>query len=80
MLHFYLRVLESDVLKFSVSVSKKVAKKAVDRNLIKRRVKAVLQKYKNLSPKFYIIVAKHGAEKVKGENLKSELAELLGKR
>lgn len=80
MLHFYLRTLPSDKLRLTASVSKKVAKKAVERNLIKRRVRAVTQKFKELPAKFYIIVAKPGAEKIKGAALKNELAELLLKR
>lgn len=75
---FVLRISPSEKVEFVISVSKKVAKKAVTRNLIRRRLRPVLRELK-LSPAKYLIVAKPGAEKLKGEALKSELAMLFKK-
>lgn len=79
--HFYLRLKpSSDTVKLIISVSKKVSKKAVIRNLIRRRVRPILREFiNNLKPAEYFIVAKPGAEKIKGHVLRGELAELLKK-
>ena len=78
--HFYLRVTSSDKVKVIISVSKKISKKAVVRNTVKRRVRAIMwELLKNLKPGTYLIVAKPGAEKIRGQNLKDELAELFKK-
>lgn len=79
--HFYLRVKPlSDRVKFVTSVSKKVSKKAVTRNLIRRRVRPILREFMTrLKPAEYFIVANPGAEKIKGKSLRDELAELLKK-
>jgi ribonuclease P protein component len=79
--HFSLRYSPSEELKLIISVSKKVAKKAVDRNLIKRRVRAILRKPSPLlKPGTYLFITRSGALDIKGEALKSELEELLKKR
>jgi ribonuclease P protein component len=76
--HFSLRTSLSDRPKLIISVSKKVAKKAVTRNLIKRRVRAVVKPLlPKLPPKAYLLVARPGAEEIRGAALKEELAELL---
>jgi len=67
-------------VKVVISVSKKISKKAVIRNIIKRRVRAIVRNLiKSLKPGTYFIVAKPGAEKIKGEELRGELATLLKK-
>jgi ribonuclease P protein component len=76
--HFYLRLTKADTVKVIISVSKKVSKKAVIRNRIKRRVRAAMQKFhQTLKPAQYLIIAKIGAENVKGEELKKELLRLI---
>ena len=76
MSHFSLRFSPSSELKLIISVSKKVSKKAVVRNLIKRRVRAV---FKDMKPKpgTYLIIARAGAEIVKGKELEQELSKLM---
>jgi ribonuclease P protein component len=77
---FYLRVKTGEAAKVVISVSKKVSKKATVRNLIKRRIRPIV---KDLMPGLksaeYFIVARPGADKVKGETLRRELAELFKK-
>lgn len=75
-MHFSLRITSSDTLKVIISVSKKVSKKAVIRNKIKRRVRAALRNL-DLKPRTYLIIAKSGAEDLKGEELKNELFKLI---
>ena len=76
--HFSLRVLPGDEVKIAVPVSKKIAKKAVTRNLIRRRVRPILRELvSNLKPATYMIIAKAGAEKIKGKELKEELVRLI---
>lgn len=80
--HFYLRFKPSSHgVRFIISVSKKVSTKAVVRNRIRRRIRPVLQELTHsLSPAEYTIVALPGAESVKGDELKVELAHLFKKR
>jgi ribonuclease P protein component len=76
--HFTLRsVSVGNIAKFAVSVSKKVSKKAVVRNRIRRRAYSALPK---ASPGLHLLIAKPGAEQVKGEVLRDELALLFKKR
>ncbi|MBX4206256.1 ribonuclease P protein component [Candidatus Parcubacteria bacterium] len=78
MTHFSLRTSLGNEAKLIISVSKKVAKKAVTRNLIKRRVRAAFRPLaRKLKPATYMFIARAGAEEVKGEALERELAELL---
>lgn len=78
MLHFYLRVKPSETVKTVISVSKKVSKKAVIRNRIKRRIRPFLATFKKkLSPGEYFVVAKPGAENMKGKELERELKSLF---
>lgn len=78
--HFYLRIVSANTVKIIISVSKKISKKSVVRNRIRRRIRPIVQKFApDLKPATYFIVAKPGAEKIKGEPLRSELAELLKK-
>lgn len=79
--NFTLRVLPSEKEGFAVLVSKKVAKGAVDRNRIRRRVYSVLRdsllhikaKSKN------IVSAKDGAKQLSFESQKEEINRLLKK-
>ena len=76
--HFYLRVVPADKTRVIISVSKKIAKKAVVRNRIRRRVRALLPKFiSGLRPADYFIVAKPEADGVKGKELELELATLF---
>jgi ribonuclease P protein component len=78
MLHFYLIIKPSPTVKVVISVSKKVSKKAVIRNRVRRRTRPIVQELiSDLKPAMYFIVAKPGAEKIKGEELKHELLKLL---
>lgn len=80
--HFYLLVKpSSEDVKVIISVSKKVSKKAVTRNLVRRRVRPLVKEFIPLLKKGeYFVVAKPGAEKIKGNALKVEVAELFKKR
>ncbi|MCR4279589.1 MAG: ribonuclease P protein component [Candidatus Zambryskibacteria bacterium] len=76
--HFYLRTKPSPTVRIIISVSKKVSKKAVTRNTIKRRVRAVMSKIKkDLKPREFLIVAKPSAENIKGKVLESEIKSLV---
>lgn len=79
--HFSLRVGSAEnEARLTVSVSKKVSQKAVIRNKIRRRVySATGELIPRLSRRLFLLIAKPGAEKIKGQNLKDELAELLKK-
>lgn len=78
MAHFYLRVVPADKITLIISVSKKISKKAVIRNRIRRRVRPILQKFvSNLKPATYFIIAKPGAEEIRGEILEKELKSLM---
>ena len=78
---FSLRVTSADTAKLIISVSKKVAKKAVTRNKIKRRVRAVFRNLiSDLKPGSYLIIAKSGAESLKSKELESELKSLVVSR
>lgn len=66
--------------KVAVSVSKKVSKRAVVRNRIRRRTYSAIRKLlPNLSNNLFLLIAKPRAENVRGEKLKNELAELFKK-
>lgn len=76
--HFTLRsVPGGGAAKFAVSVSKKVSKKAVIRNRVRRRAYSALPE---ASPGLHLLIAKPGSEHVKGEALRDELALLFKKR
>jgi ribonuclease P protein component len=80
--HFSLRaaVPEGEVARVAVSVSKKTARKAVLRNLMRRRVySSVRDLLPSLKPGLYLVVAKPGVVKVKGEDLNKELQQLFSK-
>lgn len=76
--HFTLRKSSSKELRVAVSVSKKVSKKAVIRNRTRRRVYSSMRKLLPfLEFGLYLIIAKVGADKLKGELLESELKKLF---
>lgn len=76
--HFYLRVKPATAVKLIISISKKVSKKAVVRNTIRRRVRSITRDLiSNIKPAEYYIVAKPSAEKIKGKELENELKSLI---
>lgn len=77
--HFTLRYrVSSGLPQIGVSVSKKVSKLAVVRNTVRRRAYSALYPSATSLPKgLYLLVAKPGAERIKGAPLKTELEELL---
>ena len=78
--HFSLRVAPSTKPRVAVSVSKKVSKKAVVRNRVRRRVYSVTATiFPQLSNNLFLLIAKPRSEKVKGQELKDELAKLFKK-
>lgn len=78
--NFSLRMVSANEVRVAVSVSKKVSKKAVVRNKIRRRAYSIVREFiPQLSNKFFLLIAKPGAERVRGETLKNELGELFKK-
>lgn len=78
--HFFIKVIHTDTptSKFAVSVSKKVSKLAVVRNKVRRRVySAIRNQFLGLKPAFYIVSAKPGADKLKIDELVSELTHVF---
>lgn len=64
--------------RIGVSVSKKISKMAVIRNRTRRRIYSALRPYiKELPHSLYLVSANPGADKLKGERLKSALAQLF---
>ena len=78
--HFSMRVEPSPTLKVIISVSKKVAKLAVVRNRTRRRIRPIIKELLDgKKPAQYMVVAKPGAQNLKGGVLRDELAELVKK-
>ncbi|MBI2086778.1 MAG: ribonuclease P protein component [Candidatus Zambryskibacteria bacterium] len=76
--HFYLHRRPSSTVQVVISVSKKISKKAVVRNRIRRRIRPIVHEFiSDLKPATYFIVAKPGAENIKGKELKEELFRLI---
>lgn len=78
--YFTLRISPSDDerVRVAVSVSKKVSKKAVVRNRVRRRAYAVLGRLiPSMKKNLYMLSAKPGAEGLKGEALEEEVKKLL---
>ncbi len=62
----------------AASVSKKISKLAAARNTYRRRIYSAARPIlSELEPNLYLIVAKKGIDKVKGEALTNELRELF---
>lgn len=76
-----IRFSPAPLKKFSVSVSKKVAKRAVDRNRIRRRVYAALQSVKENIKKsvFVMIMPKKECRTIPMADIKNELTSVLKK-
>ena len=76
--HFTLRfrLLDSCQTKIGVSVSKKISKKAVIRNKVRRRTYSIARTL-DFPQGLFLFVAKTGAEKVVGDDLRTELASLV---
>ena len=71
------RTSPSDELKISVVVSKKSYARAVDRNKLKRRVRAIVSKHlKRISSGHLIIFVKKGALKISFKELEKSVLEL----
>jgi ribonuclease P protein component len=64
------------VSSYAAVISKKTAARAVDRNLLRRRLYAVLRA-KGATPRSYIVYAKGGAVTLPFATLQSELETLL---
>ncbi len=81
--HFTLRFSfpkEGSISKVGVSVSKKVSKSAVKRNSVRRRVYTAISKIlPQTSQGLFLLIAKPGAEKLKGDVLMKEMVELFNK-
>jgi ribonuclease P protein component, eubacterial len=76
--HLSLRVAHSTKTQIAVSVSKKISKKASDRNTVRRRTYSALRLLlKNIKPSMLLFVAKKGAESIKGDKLETEIKNLL---
>jgi ribonuclease P protein component len=64
--------------RFGVVVSKKIAAKAVDRNLIKRRYRAALQKHvQRIPPGRYVFVAKRECASASAADMERDIAALV---
>ncbi|HXK40463.1 MAG TPA: ribonuclease P protein component [Candidatus Paceibacterota bacterium] len=77
--HLTLRVTPSSVSGFRVSVvvSKKTARRAVDRNLVKRRVYDSVARSPESPSASYVFFAKAGASVIPFRELNEEVGELL---
>jgi len=76
-MYFSLKFSPGDKTQLIISVSKKISKKAVVRNTIKRRVRAVFRKIApNLKTGTYLYIARPGSENIKGDELVRELSKL----
>ena len=63
----------------TIVVSKKVAKKAVQRNLLKRRIRAIVNTTAQKKEKNLMIITKAGVEKLSFQELKQEIVSQLNK-
>lgn len=78
--HFVLKVASSDNFRGSVSVSKKVSPKAVERNRVRRNLYREIAKFATFpDDKMILVIAKPGSEKIEDEDLSKELSELFKK-
>ncbi len=75
---FSLGIARSDRRGAACVVSKKVAAHAVDRNTVKRRVRAILmQELPLLSPATYVLYAKKGVVEATFVDVRSDLVKLF---
>lgn len=78
--YFLCKYIKSDKLAVSVAVSKKVFKKAVKRNLVKRRVASILrEKKEGLSKGKYIFVVKKNLLEMNKKQLEGLIFDILSK-
>ncbi|MFH1472852.1 MAG: ribonuclease P protein component [bacterium] len=77
--HFSLVIFpNSSTARFGVSVAKKVSKKAVTRNKIRRRVYSAIRNFiTEIKPGLYLVVVKPNTKDVKGVILEKELKSLV---
>ena len=76
--HFSVRIAPSDVTRIAVAVSKRVSKKAVVRNKIRRRTYFALRELLLELPRnLFLLVAKPSVSQTKVDTIKKELAEAL---
>jgi ribonuclease P protein component len=74
--------LKKDTLEdgnIGIIISKKVSKRAVDRNLIKRRIKHILREMEVPSEFYIVLVVRAAAKTAEFDELKLELTTLLQK-
>jgi ribonuclease P protein component len=66
---------------FAVSIPKKVAKTAVSRNKIRRRIYSIIRKLKNslISHKNLVLIAKNGIDKISFIKLTEEVEKIFVK-
>ena len=78
--HLTLYFIDAMELKFGFAVSKQIGK-AVKRNFVKRRIKEILRKNKQLLPgkKHIILLAKRGTERTNYKQLTDESCRLFKK-
>jgi len=74
---FSITFLSNERSKFSVTISKKLYKKAVDRNRAKRRIFAILKDVSPTRTGFYELFLKTSIDVVSFEYLKKEIKNIL---
>jgi ribonuclease P protein component len=75
---FTLKVFNGEVARLGIIVSAKVAKKATDRNKLKRLIFSFFRKVMpNLPRKDYLLIAQPGASGLKPEALQKELKQIF---
>ena len=78
--YFSLRITPSESKEIIISISKKVSKNATVRNGIRRRMRPIIRELSATFKKAtYLFVVKPGAEALRGEVLRDQLAQLLKK-
>ncbi len=84
----YVRYISRDKLKpdfyaknnsiFGITISKKISKKAVDRNLLKRRIKSIIQQNEKKNKNFVTVICPTKAcLSIEFETLKKELDKII---
>lgn len=77
---FYYLPNVNNSYRIGVTISKKVSKLAVVRNLIKRRIIAILIQQYNIKNLYdIIIVVKHGTDKINYQELESQVKQFINK-
>lgn len=60
-----------------VVVGTSVSKKATERNLVKRRIRAIMRKILKESPKEFTVIAKKGAASISYGDLEEEILKII---